>query len=131
MLRFGLLAIALFVGTLCCANSANAQNPAICPGLRGAERTACLERERDRAQRDADAANRNLARLERDMDRACTLAETGDALANGARIISPESPVRWAGRVWTSSRALGRAVTRQGRVCQEFRQELRQRQRNR
>lgn len=109
---------------------ASAQNPTICPGLRGAERTACLERERQRAQEESDRANRELARLERNMSRACRLAETGDAVANGTRIVGPNNPVNWMGRVWTSSRALGRAVAQQGRVCQELRADLRSRRRN-
>lgn len=64
-------------------STAHAQNPAICPGLRGAARTACLRAEVERGQEQLQAIERRNQALDRGRAVTCGARSFGGYLSGG------------------------------------------------
>ncbi|MGD9968092.1 MAG: hypothetical protein AB7T59_16355 [Hyphomonadaceae bacterium] len=96
---------------------AGGQNPGICPGLSGQDRTRCLERERDRYAAEARAADEEIRRLDQQIELVCATRDLSQA--GGSRVSVP----------YRTGAAVGDAVLGQQRTCEEARERRREAQR--
>jgi hypothetical protein len=109
--------------------SANSQESAVatgkpCGGLSGKSRTRCLEKEAAKAAREARKANAELARLNKRMKKACDAMDTSNQLARAvsrAGSITANAPLKWGGKVWTSTTSVMSYLTKTKRGCAEAR----------
>jgi hypothetical protein len=106
------------------ANPADASDPRNCPARGEPGRAECLRNMVQRGEAENARNNAYYQSLNRSMEKACTAADTADAAARVAGR-SPPGPIRAAGRVWGSARALADFALGQRRECEKLRRELR------